>query len=211
MWEQRHFDAALVAAGQMNKPWQLTQVLKRYRYLVAVDGGLQHIVAMGLVPDVLVGDLDSVQHELIKQESAYPILDYPTDKDESDLELALQLGAVQQARQICIFGATGGRIDHTISNLRVLAKNPERIALETETERICVLPRQARLILEPGTQLSLMPLFEAVEGLTTRGLVWNLDQATLNQNLVSLSNRAADPEILIEHKSGTLICTLFKN
>ena len=90
----------------------LTARLQPDDWLVAVDGGLRHARALGLAPHVLIGDLDSVTETDIEWVSAAGgrVLRYPPEKDETDLELALDLARAEGYTTILLAGALGGRV-----------------------------------------------------------------------------------------------------
>ncbi|MFN2322443.1 MAG: thiamine diphosphokinase, partial [Trueperaceae bacterium] len=88
--------------------------------VIAADGGLRHAAALGLVPDLLVGDLDSVDAAVL---AAHPGLEserHPTDKDALDLELALDAAAARGAGRITVVGGLSGRLDQTLATVLVV-------------------------------------------------------------------------------------------
>ena len=90
--------------------------------LLAADGGTHHALALGLVPSVVIGDLDSltVDDRQRTMEKGVHLLQYPADKNQTDLELALDYAIQQGFREILIIGALGGRLDQTLGNLSLL-------------------------------------------------------------------------------------------
>ena len=133
-----------------------------------------------------------------------------TEKDASDLELALSLPEVIAAPAVTVFGATGGRTDHLLGNLQLLGRNPERVIFENEHEWIFALRYDATLSVRPGQQVSLMPLFGPVTGVTTEGLKWEMRDSTLDANMFSLSNLAKGNQVHVHHKTGLLLCIISK-
>ena len=85
--------------------------------LIAADGGYRHLAARGLVPDLLLGDFDSLEGRL----PDCPTLRYPAEKDDTDTALAIAAGEERGYREFRIYGALGGaRIDHTVAMLATL-------------------------------------------------------------------------------------------
>lgn len=89
---------------------------------IGVDKGISTLLSLGITPNVVLGDFDSIQREdleCIRQSDAI-LFQYPAEKDDTDLVLALQWALKQQPDSISIFGSTGGRMDHTIGNIGLL-------------------------------------------------------------------------------------------
>ena len=91
-------------------------------YIIAADGGYRHCQEAGLVPDLLLGDFDS----LTDLPPAAEIRRFPVDKDDTDSMLAIKLGLDMGFRTFHLYGGTGGRPDHTLANLQGLAYLAER-------------------------------------------------------------------------------------
>jgi len=197
---------ALVANGAIEEDGAIAPLIRKCGRIVAVDGGLHHCIRMGIRPHFFIGDGDSYDPEGIE----VPHKLFPKEKDESDLKLALQEEMERGAERAVIFGALGRRLDHTLANLFLLALYPERASIETERERIFILPKEARLEMEPGRVLSLLPLGGPVKGALSRGLKWELDGRELDGRFFSLSNEAAAPSVSISYKEGLLLCSLLK-
>lgn len=85
--------------------------------VLAADGGYTHCLRAGLRPDLVLGDLDSLK----TPPQGVPIQSFPPEKDDTDMMLAVKLGLKRGCRSFHLFGGTGGRLDHTLANLQVLA------------------------------------------------------------------------------------------
>ncbi len=192
----------VVAGGDSPTPAEIAR-LPANSVVVAADAGLDHALAAGLTPAVAVGDMDSVSPEaLVAAEQAGTRIErHPADKDQTDLELALELAA-RLADRVIVIGAAGGRLDHLIGNLAVLA-SPRWAGVEIEAwlgnARAVVVHGQRTLETEPGAAVSLFAL-GAPARLTTTGLAWPLNDEVL-EPLASrgVSNRAttATPELSV--------------
>ena len=114
--------AILFANGEVDPYGFLEKLITDKDFLVAVDGGLRHLEALGLPPDVLIGDLDSVTPAQIERliASQTEVIKFPIEKDETDLELALVEVVKRGVEEIVIIGGLGGRIDQTLANLFLL-------------------------------------------------------------------------------------------
>ena len=111
--------AALIGASDFNATHFLSQA---FDYVVAVDAGWQACRSAGVVPDVVLGDFDSLGY--IPDDAA--VLQFPPIKDESDMELALAHVFDASADEVCLYGALSGRLDHTIANLMLIVSAAER-------------------------------------------------------------------------------------
>ena len=182
--------------------------------VIAADGGATSLDRLGLRPDVLVGDLDSTDSTLVErlEASGTRIERHPADKESSDTELALGAAMASGATPIVVLGAFGGdRIDHELANVLLLA-DPDLAGRDVRLVRgrstVRILHGRARAELEgpAGGTVTLMPVGGDVTGMTTDGLRWPLDGATLRMGRSrGLSNEivAAPASVQLEH--GTLL------
>jgi thiamine pyrophosphokinase len=176
----------IVAGGTAANPDAWEPWLAQADQLIAADGGAAYALAAGHVPDIVVGDLDSLnpqdRHHLEARGVRFEV--HPRAKDETDLELALGCAVAQEAGEITILGALGGRLDHTLGNLLLLTDARWAGArLRLVGEGVLVLAvrsgGEARIEGEPGDLVSLLPLGGDAPGVHTEGLAWQLDGDTL--------------------------------
>lgn len=199
---------ALIANGFIENYALLSPYIRRYPYLVAVDGGLAHCQAMNLRPDILVGDLDSVTEAQLSRVVDIPIHRLHPDKDETDLEVAVQLFEQPQIREMTIFGGLRKRTDHCLGNLHLLRRYPGKLRIESETETIFCVHGTYTIPSVVGQVISLIPLGTPARGVSTQGLRWELKQATLDSHFLSVSNEATGPSIQISVLEGDLLCII---
>lgn len=179
--------------------------------VIAVDGGLQVATALGLPVDVLVGDLDSVDPvaRAAYEAAGGMVTVHPTDKDETDFELALRAHVTPATTEVIVLAATGGRLDHLLGNLAALGSPTYRHARRT------MLTGPGSLTLldgesldvdgEPGELISLMPVGGGVEGVTTTGLRWPLLEEQLPYWQVrGLSNEFVERRASVTCRAGVL-------
>ncbi len=201
----------IALGGRLRSPEALERRLLQeapFARILAADAGLVHLDTLGLQPDILLGDFDSLAPERLTSAAAAEILRFPCAKDESDGELALRLARGAGAREILLVGSCDfARPDHFLANLDLLAaakREDPRLRLELTDGRSRILPlagpefitlhhpQQDPLL--PGVAVvSLLPLSEVLEGVSYSGLVWPLEAATLRRGPSrTLSNRPAD-------------------
>ncbi len=160
------------------------QAVRAGAILIAADSGGQTALEWGLQPTWLVGDMDSIDPASLKILTATPGLNVrqsPVEKDETDLELALYLALDLGARDITILGGLGGRLDHTLGNLYLLAsprlaESGVKVRFLAEHEEVLLLRggETNELPGQVGDLLSLVPLTAAATGIHTAGLYYPL-------------------------------------
>lgn len=183
--------------------------------IIAANGGTRHLWALGVCPHLLIGDADSLPPALMEWlvQGGTQIMRAPVEKDETDLELALLHAAAQNAGEIWVFGAFGGRIDQTLGNIFLLAHPAlmgRRVTFFSEHQRLWligaedgVVPVNGRI----GDTLSLIPCGVDVRVRATTGLAWPLQDAVLTFGPArGLSNRLTAAVATIEVANGRLIC-----
>ena len=181
--------------------------------IIAADGGARHVKALGLIPDEIVGDLDSLSEDEIAgyDRAGSGIHRYSPEKDETDLELALDFAAQHGAGKITCYGLFGGRWDMTFANLLLLA-DPRYAGIELQVvagDATLYILRggEARTISgRPGDTVSVIPLNGPAEGLTYTGLHWPLEHATLPfASPRGVSNTMAAEKATISLHTGVVV------
>ncbi|MFC0035573.1 thiamine diphosphokinase [Cardiobacterium valvarum] len=172
-------DVWLLLAGEFAPPPHLPQAGD---VAVAVDGGMRHAAALGVVPSLWLGDFDSSDAALAAQYAAVPRLAFPTDKDETDAELALAYVSrhFSQARVVQIIGAAGGEADHAFANLWVLPRFalPALLYARTAMYAFAHGPVSWDVHGQAGGKVSMFAL-TAIHGLANSGLRWTADNLSL--------------------------------
>src|SRR6476659_8616142 len=147
--------------------------------LIAADGGALPLLRAGLLPQLVIGDLDSLAAADVAAlaEGGVELRRYPREKDETDLELALLHAARAGATEIDVLGALGGRWDHTLANVALLAL-PElrgrRARLLAEKQTLFLVRDSIQLEGQVGDTVSLLPMAGEARGVTTHGLRYPL-------------------------------------
>ncbi len=199
---------AIVANGQIDSPEIIRPLVLRCPRIIAVDGGLVHCEKMGIRPHLIVGDFDSCPPELLGHYSDIPKVSLPRDKDETDLEIAIQ--REEGAKKITLYGAWGHRIDHSLTNALLLLRWPGKVQIETEKEIVFAIDKSVKLHCFIGQTLSLIPLNGPVSGITTKGLKWELQNGKLSHALIGTSNICQIQNVEISVAQGSLLCCLLK-
>ncbi len=192
---------AIVANGQLEDHPRLRTIWRNADLRIAADGGAlnahQHLE---LAPHILIGDFDSLDDPTRAWcENAHTeFMPYPSAKDETDLELAIDLALARGAEEITILGALGGRFDQMIANTFLLIKPASRqipARLAGAKFDAWIATQQATITGKIGETVSLIPLTERVEGMVTRGLKYPLQKETLYLG----SSRGVSNVLIAEH------------
>ncbi len=181
--------------------------------VVAADGGADTADQLGIRPDLVVGDFDSIAPGGLDRlrASGVPVEVAPAAKDESDTELAVRAALGRGADALTIVGALGGRPDHLLANVGLLAL-PEladrRVELLDARSRVTLIrgPATRELVGRVHDLVSLLPFGTGVEGVTTTGLAWSLAGAALPAGPSrGLSNRRTAPVARVTVRAGLLL------
>lgn len=170
--------------------------------VIAADGGYDHLSALGIVPDLVIGDMDSVSAEHIGIQT----IRYPKKKDKTDMHLAYLIGREKGYREFVVYGGTGGRPDHTFANysLLFLAKNNgDSITVVDEKYDIFALKNEKIEILDRcGCTLSVFAFSGRAEGVCIDGCEYNVSDGVLECDFaLGVSN-----EITLDTASVAVSC-----
>jgi thiamine pyrophosphokinase len=179
--------------------------------VVAADGGVDVARELGLQVDVVVGDFDSASRAGLAaaEASGARLVRHPEEKDATDLELALDEAASLNPSRIVVVGVPGGRLDHLLAGMMVLAAEPySRFDID-----VLVGPVRAYVVRDgrsvdgrPGELVSLLPMHGPAEGVVTDGLVYPLRAETLRPGSSrGVSNRFAAPTARISLARGAVL------
>jgi thiamine pyrophosphokinase len=201
----------IFANGLISNIRSAQRLLREDDYLIAADGGTKHILGMGMVPAIIIGDLDSLnagEQEKV-QAGGTRIMQHPQDKNETDFELALEFALKEGYRELLVIGAFGGRLDQVLGNLSVLSgMDPAGldICADDGTEEARFIHDRGVITGMPGDVVSLLPWGGPVSGITTGGLRWPLQDETLFANKTrGISNELVNTKASITIRSGLLL------
>ncbi|MCI8465329.1 MAG: thiamine diphosphokinase [Lachnospiraceae bacterium] len=190
--------------------------LKTYgkAYVVAVDGGLSKVERLGLIPDCIIGDFDTVSRKLLEvyQKQGIPVETHQPEKDYTDTERALLYSlSLPDVSEIVILGGLGRRFDHALANIQILLHALKRkipCYIIDAHNRISLLDSSRELERSQiwGRYVSLIPFTEQVKGVTLTGFKYPLTEATLTLgNSLGISNELLESRGRIALREGILI------
>ncbi len=183
-----------------------------YDYIVCADGGANHSYNMGIIPDYIIGDLDSIYSEIIE---FYKLKDvkfekFPSKKDETDTEICVYLASKLNAKEIDFIGALGGRLDHMIANINLLyyVRNKgiyTKIISEHEDIYIAI-NEEITISGDIGDTISVIPLNGDAKGVTLENLEYPLNNYDMKFYLpLGISNVMLDEKCSVKVEQGSLI------
>jgi len=179
--------------------------------IICADSGAGYLHAIGLVPNVIIGDMDSLSPGMLDyfEERGSRIIRFPEGKNETDTQLALEYAFGTVPDEIYVFGAFGTRIDHTLANVSLLAlgmKKGIQIKLIDEWCETFVVNSKCTLEGEPGQTVSLLPLSDKVTGITIEGFEYPLNNGVMEIGKpYGVSNRLVAARGVISVRSGHLL------
>ncbi len=168
----------LIANGDVSAAVK-SRLREKYDLVVAADGGASAALQIGITPDIVIGDLDSVTDEIRKKLPNTQFL-YRPSQEINDLHKALDFCLLSGAQSIDLIGITGKRFDHSLNNFSVLCRFDQLLTLNIYDAygQIFIVRNQIKLTGYPGQTVSLIPIGE-VSGICTTGLKWQLNNESL--------------------------------
>ncbi len=179
--------------------------------IICCDGGARNLVQTKIKPDIIIGDMDSLDAAQLAnyKKEGINIVEYPAKKDFTDTELALDYALKLKPTAIYIWGALGGRIDHTLANLYLLRKGKEtgiKICLIDEYGEAFLPQGEVVFTDAVGCAVSLLTLSPKVEGITLSGFAYPLNNENLSMGETrGLSNYIKESPACINYLSGELL------
>ena len=174
--------------------------------VIAADGGFQYLQEEGIWPDVLLGDFDSLEYEPRHEH----LIRHSPIKDDTDMALAAAYGMEQGCERFFIYGGLGGRLDHTIANIQLLAglsRKGMEVYLLGEGIVVTAITNESIAFDEMAEgMISVFCLGETATGVFERGLKYGLEDASLTcDRALGVSNEFTGMKSSIEVDKGTLL------
>jgi len=195
----------------LTHPEEARQLLRWDDRIICADGGTRHALQLGLTPTLVIGDLDSLaeRDERYLTDAGVPIRRHPREKDETDLELALEEALSAGATSILIVAALGKRVDQTLGNISLMS-DPRLSAIDCRMDDglqeafFCTSTSEVHG--EAGDVVSLLPWGAPVTGVRTDGLKWALVGESLQPHRSrGISNEMSSASASVTIESGLLL------
>ena len=200
--------ALIVGNGETPSQTLLDHFWSTVDLRIGADGGANRLLSLGLKPDFVVGDLDSLTEANRKQFQASQ-LHLVADQETNDVSKVLEFCHQRGIKGVYLLGMQGDRTDHFMACLDSCYgfKNLLEISLWNEAERIDLSTGRWSAVLPTGTTVSLIPAFGPVTEITSWGLGYALSGRSLcpGQPPSGVSNLSVEPDVRIEFAEGTLL------
>ncbi|MFC4557068.1 thiamine diphosphokinase [Virgibacillus kekensis] len=200
-----------------NGPRKLIPDLRQYASFtdtwIGADRGALTVIENGISPAFAVGDFDSIneREKEVVRSNADSFTTYPSEKDQTDLEIALDKAISMDPQEIYLFGVTGGRLDHAMTNIQLLylllKKNVKGIIIDTQNRMELTEPGSHEVSRsETFPYISFVPLSKNVEGLTLQGFYYPLnDQSIMWGSTLCISNKLISNYGTFSYREGILL------
>lgn len=174
----------IICSGRIEDYNFYNSYIKQVDFIICVDGGAFHARQMGIRPDLLLGDFDSIKTDDYEYffDLGVNINKYPHEKDETDTELAVEHAISMGSSKIIIIGGIGTRFDHTLANIFLLKNMIEKDVegwIIDEHNKITLINDKISIKKEGGVKVSLLPLSDNVYGINTSGLYYPLNNSNM--------------------------------
>ena len=203
--------AVLVCNGNINSKYLYANI-KKEDYLIAVDGGANKLVKTIFTPDLIIGDMDSINKEAKKKFRKVNQIVFPVEKNELDLELAIDYCLKQKFNEIIFLGMVGSRLDMNLMNVFALEKIPEKINARIIhlNQEIFLIRKSKTLQGREGERVSFISLKKDAN-ISLTGFRYDVQNFKLKFGTgVGVSNEFKKEKAVISFKDGLILCTYFR-
>ncbi len=204
--------AIVIAGGTVAEPAFYKPLVLADDFIICADSGYIHAEAMGLKPNLVIGDFDSSSQVGVPHD--VPRIVLPVEKDQTDLHAAICYAIKQGATEILLFGARGTRLDHSLAAVSLVYMGLMQhvtIRIIDEHNELFMFCGSAEIQKRPGCKLSLMPL-TPVTGIRTEGLYYSVDGADMDWgNPYGVSNEFAADTARVTIESGVMMVIISRD
>lgn len=188
-------EALLIASGDVDSHI-LKEEARDKDYIIAVDGGMNYCFREGVNPDLIIGDLDSIslENKRLIEGGQIELLRFPTEKNATDLELAIDYVIEHQFTKVTILGGTGSRLDHSMAGIFLLVK-----LKEAKVEGFLINNKNIIFLQEGRKEVFALKKYMSIIPISNKGIIVSLEKFKypLNQDYIDFgSTRCISNEFL---------------
>ncbi|SHH09551.1 thiamine diphosphokinase [Tepidibacter thalassicus] len=202
---------AIISNGDIKDYDFHKNIVKKYDYIICADGASNHAYKMGIIPNMILGDLDSINEEVKKyfMNKKVKFNTFPSKKNKTDTEICIDYALNLGAKEVVLLGVIGSRMDHSLANINILyylIKQGIKASIVNENNEIHITDNEIEVTGKQGDIISIIPLYNDVEGVTLKGLEYPLDNFYLKfSSSRGISNVMMGDRCKISLKKGYLL------
>ncbi len=207
----------IFANGESTAPFENMQYIENNDVIICADGGAWYAMEMNIVPELLIGDFDSIDTVIIEhlRSKGTRIQQFPVKKDKTDLELALDAASEFPQKKILILTAFGGRIDQLLANIMLITRNYpfEQIGFADSNQIAWIMRGKGSMEFTGniGDIFSLIPISDTVQSLTISGVEWPLQNKDVERgSTLTLSNTFTEVNVTVSIENGIALVVHIK-
>lgn len=197
-------EVLIVANGKIRNAGWYRPLIKESRTVIAADGGADNCIKLGITPDYIIGDMDSISKGALKKFEGRSKIIRDNDQDRTDLQLAIGLANSLKAMKITIIGAIGDRMDHTMANALSMTEAKSEVKIVDEFNEIRIAEKGIELSGEKDDIVSVIAL-SGLKGMTYEGLRWKVKNADFPAGWIGICNRMTRKKARISLSSGKIL------
>ena len=203
-------NTAIVCGGEINDLQWLSQKLIDYDFIISADSGYDWCLKCGVKPNIIIGDMDSVKYDV---DASIKIIKFPVKKDKTDFSLCLDYLIENGIKNADVFGALGGRIDHTLGAILSILEVKNQgfnAVIKSENSDLFIVSDSKKLNKSDG-YVSVFALGGDALGVTLEGFEYPLEDYNLKcSSPLGISNHIVSDIAKISVKSGKLLVIIQK-
>lgn len=203
---------ALIISGGNNFEALLDKFFGEDYFTICADSGGSFLFSKDQTPDMIIGDLDSIEAEAVSHfsEREIKLVKAPAEKDETDTELAVNYVIENRFEEVVLLGATGTRLDHTLGNISLLnklASHGIRARIVDSHNEITIVEKYHELKLDSEYKyVSILPYGGDVKGITLEGFKYRLEKAEIKRDaVIGISNEITEEKSRIWIEEGRVL------
>lgn len=199
--------ACIFCSGELKSFAKYKRAASNCDLLIATDGGAKLLAVLGLQPRIIIGDTDSIATDKWNDENSILRIPCSSDKDKSNVELAVEYALKHGCQEIVLIAAVSGSLDHTLGNVALVASNPGRIAIIDDVSTLVAVDKSEKCILhgQVGTPVSLIPYGSGSFTVRTKGLKYSFGNESLHSATHGIGNELSQSESCVCISDGILL------
>lgn len=201
----------VISSGEIQDYNLLKEMLAENDFIICADGGVNHLLKIGKLPDIVLGDLDSIgKKELdVLEREKIEIKRFPTMKEKTDTELCVDFLLKKNFKEISLMGVTGRRLDHTLANIYLLKKIYKmgvKANIIDTNNKILYTEDTLSIKKKPDRFVSIIPISERGVEVSLRGFVYPLEKENLPfGSTMGISNKIIEDYGKVKVHRGSII------